>query len=106
VEAAAREVRRVLAPGGAAVFCEPWGENPLLQWARERLSYPEKERTPDERPLTRDHVRTLRRVFRAVEVRGFQLVSMLRRVLPAGRTVTALHACDAVLLRLAPALQH
>ncbi len=106
VGAAAREVRRVLAPGGVAVFCEPWGGNPLLRWAREHLSYPEKERTPDERPLTRDHVRALRGVFGAVEVRGFQLASMLRRVLPVGRTVAALHACDGVLLRLAPALRH
>src|SRR5207302_1903430 len=34
---AAPELRRVLAPGGVAVFCEPWGENPLLTWARRRL---------------------------------------------------------------------
>src|SRR5262249_60258603 len=48
---AGRELRRVLAPGGVAVFCEPWGENPLLAWARRRLPYPGKERTPDEQPL-------------------------------------------------------
>ena len=35
---AAAELRRVLAPGGVAVFCEPWGDNPLLAWARRRLS--------------------------------------------------------------------
>lgn len=44
---AGRELFRVLRPGGIAVFCEPWGENPLLNWARDRLPYPGKERTPD-----------------------------------------------------------
>ena len=37
---AAAELSRVLRPGGLAVFCEPWGENPLLDWARRRLPYP------------------------------------------------------------------
>src|SRR5262249_24378465 len=40
VQVAGRELWRVLRPGGLAVFCEPWGENPLLRWARSRLPYP------------------------------------------------------------------
>ena len=48
---AASEIERVLKPGGRAVFCEPWGGNPLLGWARRRVAYPGKERTPDEEPL-------------------------------------------------------
>src|SRR4051794_26618513 len=31
---AARELHRVLRPSGVAVFCEPWGGNPLLGFAR------------------------------------------------------------------------
>jgi SAM-dependent methyltransferase len=50
---AGAELRRVLQPGGVAVFSEPWGENPLLNWARRSLPYPGKERTPDEVPLRR-----------------------------------------------------
>ena len=50
---AADELRRVLRPGGIAVFCEPWGDNPLLRWARRRLQYPGKQHTPDESPLKR-----------------------------------------------------
>jgi SAM-dependent methyltransferase len=103
--AAARELRRVLRPGGVAVFCEPWGENPLLRWARRRLPYPGKQRTADERPLRRADLRPLRDAFPRLEVEGFQLLSMARRVLPRGRLVAALDRCDRRLLLGAPALQ-
>lgn len=101
---AARELYRVLQPGGFAVFCEPWGGNPLLSWARRRLPYPGKERTPDEQPLIPHHVRLLREVFPSLQVEGYQLLSMARRVLRPGRIVSGLEWCDARLLRLAPSL--
>jgi SAM-dependent methyltransferase len=101
---AARELYRVLQPGGTAVFCEPWGVNPLLSWARRRLPYPGKERTPDEQPLLPRHVRVLREFFPSLEVQGYQLLSMARRVLRPGRMVSGLEWCDARLLRLAPSL--
>jgi hypothetical protein len=88
-----------------AVFAEPWGGNPLLSWARRNLPYPGKGRTPDEQPLTRRHVWLLRRVFPHVEVRGYQLLSMARRVLRPGRLVAGLDWCDALLLERVPALQ-
>jgi len=101
---AARELHRVLQPGGRAVFCEPWGENPLLTWARRRLPYPGKERTPDEQPLRLRHLRVLREVFPSLDIEGYQLLSMARRVLGLGRVVAGLDWCDARLMRLAPAL--
>jgi SAM-dependent methyltransferase len=101
---AARELHRVLQPGGVAVFCEPWGENPLLAWARRRLPYRGKERTPDEQPLCRRHLHLLREVFPSLQVQGYQLLSMARRVLQPGRLVSGLEWCDARLLRLAPSL--
>ncbi len=105
LDRAARELFRVLHPEGVAVFAEPWGENPLLTWARRRLPYPGKERTPDEQPLRHHHLRLLRRVFPHVEMRGFQLLSMARRVLRPGRLVAGLDWCDAMLLRRVPSLQ-
>jgi SAM-dependent methyltransferase len=102
---AGRELRRVLKPDGVAVFCEPWGENPLLNWARRRLPYPGKERTPDERPLGRSQARILKRIFPHTEMRGYQLLAMARRVLPLGRLASGLDWCDTMLLTRVPALQ-
>jgi SAM-dependent methyltransferase len=102
---AAGELHRVLRPRGVAVFCEPWGDNPLLGLARRCLPYPGKDRTPDERPLCHRDLAALRRVFPSLQVRGFQLLSMLRRVLRPGRLTDGLERCDARLLRTFPALQ-
>jgi SAM-dependent methyltransferase len=104
LERAAWELRRVLRPGGVAVFCEPWGDNPLLALARRHLPYPGKGHTADERPLRSRDLKALRRAFPALEIEGFQLLAMLRRVLPAGRLVRLLDLADAVLLRSVPGL--
>lgn len=105
MDIAAEELFRVLRPGGMAVFCEPWGENPLLRFARTGLGYSGKDRTVDEEPFRWRHVRLLRAVFPRMELRGFQLLSMARRVLPAGKVVRTLNRCDEMLLRRYPALQ-
>jgi SAM-dependent methyltransferase len=105
VEAGAREIRRVLRPGGWAVFCEPWGENRFLNWARDRAAYSRKERTRDEQPLRRGHLQAFRRTFGQVDVRGFQFLGMARRVLAPGRIVTALDWCDGILLSRNPHLE-
>ena len=101
---AGRELFRVMAPGGVAVFCEPWGGNPLLGFARRRLPYPGKDRTPDERPLTRRDLAPLRDIFPAVEVRGFQLLGMVRRVWRNAAVCRAADRLDARLLRWLPPL--
>jgi len=101
---AAAELHRVLQPGGRAVFCEPWGGNPLLRWARRHVPYPGKERTPDEMPLGTQHLRRLREVFGDVQVEGFQLLSMVSRFLGPGRIRNQLARGDRLLLRLLPGL--
>ncbi|MBI3411307.1 MAG: class I SAM-dependent methyltransferase [Planctomycetes bacterium] len=102
---AARELRRVLVPGGKVVFCEPWGENPLLAWARRYCPYPGKRRTPDELPLRAGHVRTLRRFFPEIKVHGEQLLSMVGRLLGPKARGGALAACDRALLACFPSLK-
>jgi SAM-dependent methyltransferase len=98
---AAREVWRVLRPGGLAVFSEPWGDNPLLEWARRRLPYPRKERTRDERPLRGGDLPALRAVFPGLQVEGYQLLSMARRLVGNGPLSRGLAWCDDRLLRRA-----
>jgi SAM-dependent methyltransferase len=75
----AAELWRILAPGGVAVFCEPWGGNPLFELARRYLPYPGKHRTADERPLRAADLAPLREHF-SVRVRGFQLLGTARRL--------------------------
>jgi SAM-dependent methyltransferase len=103
---AGRELHRILKPGGIAVFCEPWGGNPFLSFARDRLPYPGKQRTPDERPLTSRDLNPLRAIFPVVELEGFQLLGMVRRVLRSGRICRFLDGLDASLLGLIPSLSH
>ena len=101
---AGAELRRVLRPGGVAVFCEPWGGNSLLEFARRRLPYPAKGRTPDERPLRAADLAPLREHFPGLRLDGVQLLGMVRRVWPNRTVTTALDAADARLLRAVPRL--
>ncbi len=103
---AGRELFRVMRPGGVAVFCEPWGGNPLLAFARRRLPYPGKDRTPDEQPLKRRDLRPLKEIFPVVEREGFQLFGMLRRVWRNPRVYRFCDSIDARLLRWIPAIQN
>lgn len=104
VPRAACELRRVLRPGGVAVFCEPWGGNPLLRWAREHWPYPGKERTAGEAPLVPGQLEQLREVFGEVEVNGYQLLGMVRRLGVPGRLARLLDRVDSRLLRGRPRL--
>ena len=103
---AGRELLRVMKPGAVAVFCEPWGGNPILSFARRRLPYPGKDRTPDEAPLTRRDLAPLRAIFPGLEVQGFQLLGMLRRVLNGKTLCRVLDRIDAQLLRFLPPLRN
>ncbi|OWK45139.1 class I SAM-dependent methyltransferase [Fimbriiglobus ruber] len=99
---AGAELARVLKPGGVAVFCEPWGGNPVLEFARRHLPYPSKDRTPDEQPLRPRDLAPLRRVFPGLRVDGHQFFAMIGRVWKHRRVAAALGAADARLLRWAP----
>jgi SAM-dependent methyltransferase len=102
---AARELERVLAPGGRAVFCEPWGGNRWLSWARNALPYAGKQRTADEAPLGRRDLKQLRAMFPNLQLRGYQLLSMLGRVVQEPHLLSGLTWCDAVLLKQIPGWQ-
>jgi SAM-dependent methyltransferase len=99
---ATRELHRVLAPGGIAVFCEPWGGNRWLNWARQRLYYPGKRRTADETPFRPCDLATIQDVFPSMSVQGFQLLSMLGRAIKYSRLIGGLAWCDDWLLNQWP----
>ena len=103
---AGAELHRVLKPGGVAVFCEPWGGNPLLRFARRFLPYPGKDRTPDERPLQPGDLPPMRQLFPQLHVRGFQLFGMLRRVWPNRTFARILDGIDRRLLKAMPFLEN
>lgn len=58
------EIRRVLKPSGQAVFYEPLGHNPLINWHRKHSP---EQRTVDEHPIVRADFSTARRHFATVE---------------------------------------
>jgi len=106
----ASEVRRLLVPGGRALFAESSALNPALGWARRTLagrfgvaSYG----TPDERPLGRGDLDALAKRFASVrlEFPNFWLVQMLDRHLLRNRFPAVTGACrcaDAYVARRFP----
>ncbi len=74
VNKALAEIVRVLAPGGRAIFIEPLGSNPLINWYRRRTP---QERTPDEKPLLPADLDLIRTYFRTVEFTFYNLTTLL-----------------------------
>ncbi len=105
IDRAGRELSRILAPGGIAVFCEPWAGNRVLNWARSALPYPGKHRTADESPMAPGDLKVLRRHFTDVSVTGHQLVAMLGRVVRVPALKHVLTRCDDWILHAAPSWQ-
>lgn len=100
--ALAPEIRRVLKPGGRALFREPLGENPLLHLIRERMPYRHKHRSPNEHPLTHSDIAGVGRYFCRTRQREFYLLSMISRAIGGEMSFPALWALDEFLLARVP----
>ncbi len=100
------EIARVLRPGGAAIFVEPLGHNPLINAYRNRT--PEL-RTVDEHPLLMDDLEQAREYFSEVDIQFFHLSSLAaiplrnRQRFPA--ILSTLDQLDRGLFRVAPAIR-
>jgi SAM-dependent methyltransferase len=73
------EISRVLKPGGKAVFVEPMGMNPVLNFVRDHVPYPKKNPRGTDRPLNYVDIDKWGRGFRQFWYREIQLLSMLER---------------------------
>ncbi len=100
---AARQVHRVLKPGGVAVFSEPLGTNPILEWARKHVPYPGKEEHGTDVPLTAQDVLTFAGPFRSHSIEAFYFFSMIQQVIGWKVPGNALRDNDAAFLRRHPA---
>lgn len=101
-ELGARELARVLAPGGRATFSEPLGTNPLVVFARAHLPYPCKHERGADRPLTSRDLSAWRAPFAEFRLRPIQLLSMVERAFGFGRKISILRRIDEVILRAVP----
>lgn len=102
--ALAAEARRVLGPGGRALFREPLGLNPLLEFARRHLPYRRKVRAPGDRFLREEDLQAVAAHFSTARLRPFYLFSMISRAFGKRETVPLLWSLDEFLLARFPGL--
>jgi ubiquinone/menaquinone biosynthesis C-methylase UbiE len=99
-----REVRRVLKPGGRAIFQEPVRNSAVLRFARSLIPYRAPDISPYERPLTDAELKRFGSGFKKWSVRAFALPHVqVGQVLPVVRNYwQRLYAMDRALLHRAP----
>jgi SAM-dependent methyltransferase len=69
----AREVHRILKPGGRAIFQEPVRNSAILRGLRRLIPYRAPDISPYERPLRDDEVQAFGRRFTSMRVKAFTL---------------------------------
>lgn len=96
-----KEIRRVLRPGGKAIFFEPRGHNPAIKLYRSRTP---QSRTVDEHPLLKSDFDIVRKYFSKCEPQFFglsTLASIPFRSSSVGQLIrNAGERLDQVLLRI------
>ena len=99
-----REVRRVLKPGGRAIFKEPVRNSAVIRFVRKLIPYRAPDISPYERPLTDDELRRFSAGFSSCDVRAFGLPHVqIGQVVPVVKKFwRELHASDRALLRHFP----
>ena len=101
LDKAYRELSRTLRPGGAAIFVEPMGHNPLIEAYRRRTP---NEHTADEHPLRVEDLRRADSQFGSVDWRFYTLTALaavpFRERRGFDRMVSVLDGVDRGLFRL------
>lgn len=112
VDVGLKQLSRCLKKGGTLVAVEPWDGNPLLRFARKYLWYPQKNRTPLERPLGSKDMELFSLYFAEQELFYFELVGSLIRVFRLvplkflrKALIAACHKIDEVILGRFPSMK-
>jgi SAM-dependent methyltransferase len=102
-----REVRRVLKPGGRAIFQEPVRNSAVIRFLRSLIPYRAPDISPYERPLTDAELQRFATGFSSASVRAFGLPHVqIGPLLPIVRQYwRTLYAWDRRLLDWMPALE-
>jgi SAM-dependent methyltransferase len=101
-----REVRRVLKPGGRAIFQEPVRNSAVIRFLRSLIPYRAADISPFERPLTDGELASFASGFSGWSVRAFALPHVqVGQVLPIAKQFwRTWYRWDRTLLRTAPRL--
>ena len=101
-----RELWRVLRDGGKALFIEPLGHNPLIEFVREHPFYSRGDyESEQESTMKRAEILAMGEPFRHVLIHEFHLLYMLKRVIRNWWILRILKAIDDLLLRSFPFLK-
>jgi SAM-dependent methyltransferase len=103
LNAASREIHRVLKPDGRAIFQEPVRDSRVVRYIRRCIPYQAPDVSPFERPLTTPELTRFGARFRSMRCRPFTLpfVSVMK-VGPWKKYVHAAYRIDGVLLNRFP----
>jgi len=104
---AAREVRRLLHPGGRAIFLEPVRNSKLIRFVRSLIPYRSPNVSPFERPLTDREMKEFASGYSEYHSKAFELpyFSLARRLPVVRDHLSLLCRWDQSLLNLVPALR-
>ena len=102
-----KEVRRVLKPGGRAIFQEPVRNSPVLRFVRSLIPYRAPDISPYERPLTDEELKRFATGFSKWSVRPFLLPHVqVGQKLPVVKNYwRSLYQMDRTALHAAPWLE-
>ncbi len=79
---AAKEILRILMPGGKAIFCEPIALSPLSRWIRNLASAKQNHKhTQDEDPLNLLALMQLKKICPNMSWQGSQFLGLIPRLL-------------------------